>query len=435
MEKHYIKQVMLNMVLGHHLQLRSHPPLFRDFRQFNIKVAAAHHPVIRKEVDELLAKGAIEPSSSGAGFYSSMFVVPKCTGGLRPILNLKHFNHFMYIPSFKIPTLKHVWQLIQQGDYAFSIDLQDAYLHVPIVKHHHHFLCFVWGNVPYQWKVLPFGLATAPRVFMSLTKPILFLCHHKGLHIVIYLDDILVLACSKWVMVYSFLCSLLVRLGLHINFSKSDLCLSQSFTFLGLCWDTVYMLVSLPPDKLADIQQLAISLLRTAHVTVCKVMSFLGKANFCTNGHSQLCCLFHVIQSDMLSVYHSPMQLFSHVHFSISSLHELQWLADLQQSPIPLQFPLPHVVIATAATPTHWAFYFQRSGLPLSVNGTWSGSCVGLILPCRNFMLLPSCCLGWPSTSLVRWLPCIWITVLLRHTCVIKVVQCLLFFPGWPAIY
>ena len=127
-------------------------------------------------------------------------------------------------------------------------------------------------------------------VFTSLTRPILFLCHHKGLHIVIYLDDILVLVCSKWAgkRACLFLCSLLVRLGLHINFSKSDLCLSQSFTFLGLCWDTVHMLVSLPPDKLADIQQLALSLLHTPHVTIHKVMSFLGKANFCINGHSQL---------------------------------------------------------------------------------------------------------------------------------------------------
>ena len=69
-----------------------------------------------------------------------------------------------------MPTPKHVWQLIQHGDYAFSIDLQDAYLHVPIVKHHLCFLHFVWHNVPYQWKVLPFGLATAPRVFTSLTN-------------------------------------------------------------------------------------------------------------------------------------------------------------------------------------------------------------------------------------------------------------------------
>ena len=95
------------MVQGHYLQLRSHPPLFHHFWHFNVKVPAAHHPVIQKEVDELLAKGAVEPSSGGAGFYSSVFVVPKHNGGIHPILNLKHFNRFMHIPSFKMPTLKN----------------------------------------------------------------------------------------------------------------------------------------------------------------------------------------------------------------------------------------------------------------------------------------------------------------------------------------
>ena len=131
---------VLNMVSGHSLQLWSQPPLFYNFQQFNAKVAAAHHPIIQKEVDELLAKGVIEPSSGGAGFYSSMFVVPKHTGGLQSIHNLKHFNCYMHIPSFKMPTITPVWQLIQHSDYAVSIDLQDAYLHIPIVKHHHRFL-------------------------------------------------------------------------------------------------------------------------------------------------------------------------------------------------------------------------------------------------------------------------------------------------------
>ena len=67
------------------------------------------------------------------------------------------------------------------------------------------------------------------------------------------------------------------------------------------------MSVSLPSDKLAAIQQLALSLLQNQHVTVSRVMSFLGRANFCTNGHSQLWCLCRVIQSDMLHVYHSPI--------------------------------------------------------------------------------------------------------------------------------
>ena len=134
------------------------------------------------------------------------------------------------------------------------------------------------------------------------------------------------------------------------------------------------MSVFLPPDKLADIQQLALSLLQTPHVTVHMVMSFSGKATFCTNGHSQLWHLCCVIQSDILCVYHFPTHLLLCAHFSLSSLHQLEQLAHLQQSPVPLQFPLPDVVITTDATPTYWAFYFQGFGLPLSVSGTWSGS-------------------------------------------------------------
>ena len=122
------------------------------------------------------------------------------------------------------------------------------------------------------------------------------------------------------------------------------------------------MSVSLPPDKLADIQQLALSLMQNQCVTVHWVMSFLGEANFCTNGHSQLQRLYCVIQSDMLTVYNSAADLFSPVHFSHSSLHQLEQLSHLQQSPVLLQFPLPDLVIAIDGMSTHRAFYFEGSG-------------------------------------------------------------------------
>ena len=89
------------MVWWHHPQLQSHPPLFHNFWQFNVKAATAHHPIIQKEPGELLAKGTIELSSGGAGFYSSMFVVPKHTGGFWPIPNLKCFNCYMHISSLR----------------------------------------------------------------------------------------------------------------------------------------------------------------------------------------------------------------------------------------------------------------------------------------------------------------------------------------------
>ena len=82
-------RLMLNMVQDQHLQLRCHPPLFINFMPFNIQAAPAHHFIIQNEVDELLARGAIELSSGGAGFTPTIFVVPKHIGALCPSLNLK----------------------------------------------------------------------------------------------------------------------------------------------------------------------------------------------------------------------------------------------------------------------------------------------------------------------------------------------------------
>ena len=262
-----------------------------------------------------------------------------------------------------MPTIRHVWQLFQHGDYAFSIDLQDASLHIPIVKHHHHFLWFI------------FGLAAAPWVFTALTKPILFLYHCKDFHIVIYLNDILVLVHSMQAdkRAHLFLCSLLVRLGLHINFCKSDLCLLQTFCFLELCWDTVCMSLSLSPDKLADIQQLALSLLQSQCVAVHKVMFFLGKANFCTSGHSQLWHLCCVIQSDMLMFTILPIIYFLTLIFPFPC-NIIETFISFATEPSSFAISSSWCGFTTDAMPTHWAFYFQRCGLSLSVSGSWSGS-------------------------------------------------------------
>ena len=69
-----------------------------------------------------------------------MFVIPMHLGGLQPILNFNKFKYYMYISTFKIPNIKQVWQLIQKGDYVFSVDLKDADLHILLVKHHHLYL-------------------------------------------------------------------------------------------------------------------------------------------------------------------------------------------------------------------------------------------------------------------------------------------------------
>ena len=49
-------QFVCNMGKAHHLQHRCCPLLVCNFNWFNVKTALVHHPVIKKEVDELLAK-------------------------------------------------------------------------------------------------------------------------------------------------------------------------------------------------------------------------------------------------------------------------------------------------------------------------------------------------------------------------------------------
>ena len=63
---------MLTLVKGDHCLLRCYPLLFCKFKQFNIRAALGCHLVIQKEDDELLAKGAIEPSTDGAALYTLM---------------------------------------------------------------------------------------------------------------------------------------------------------------------------------------------------------------------------------------------------------------------------------------------------------------------------------------------------------------------------
>ena len=147
--------------------------------------------------------------------------------------------------------------------------------------------------------------------------------------------------------------------------------------------------------------------------------------------------LCHVIQSDMLQVFIIlPCNYFhacSFFPFLFMSTGTVSSVATRVQFFCNFYFLMWSLLLMPP--PLIGPFIFRDLGYLYQLVVPGQVPCVGLILPCRNFRLLPSCYIGWPSASLVKWLPCIWITVLLRLTCVIKVVQCLLFFPDWPARY
>ena len=87
--------------------------------------------------------------------------------------------------------------LLREGDWMASIDLKDAYLSVTIWEDHRKYLRFQWRDNLYELQSLPFGLSSAPRVFTKLLKPILAGLRHQGMRLIMYLDDMLVMAQSR----------------------------------------------------------------------------------------------------------------------------------------------------------------------------------------------------------------------------------------------
>ena len=90
-----------------------------------------------------------------------------------------------------------VLNLISPGDFMVSLDLQDAYFNIPIFSLHCKYLHFIWKNQRYEFICLPFGYSLAPRVFTKVFKPIILYLRLHGLRIIIFLDDILLVASSK----------------------------------------------------------------------------------------------------------------------------------------------------------------------------------------------------------------------------------------------
>ena len=82
----------------------------------------------------------------------------------------------------------------QGGDWMVSLDLQDAYLQVPVHPSSHRYLRFCVGESVYQFRALCFGLLTAPRAFTRVMAPVSLIMHRHGFRILWYLDDWLALA-------------------------------------------------------------------------------------------------------------------------------------------------------------------------------------------------------------------------------------------------
>ena len=174
---------------------------------------------LNQELQNLLRKGAVEPAPQSPGFYSRLFLVKKALGSWRPIIDLSTLNHYVTSSRFHMETPRSVLNSIRPGDWMISLDLQDAYLQVPVHHDSRRFLRFVLDGKPFQFRVLCFGLTTAPQVFTRIMAPVSAILHKYGVRMLRYLDDWLILASSEIACLQSRdrLLAVCTELGIQVN--------------------------------------------------------------------------------------------------------------------------------------------------------------------------------------------------------------------------
>ena len=150
-------------------------------------------------VQKLRLSWAIEEvmDTTSPGYYSRLFLVPKPDGSFRPIIDLNKLNQFIVVSSFKMETLFSIIAALQPQEWITKIDLKDAYHHIMVHVNIRKYFRFVVAGIVYQFRVLPFGLSTAPREFTKTLAPVIQLLRSQGIHVHAYLDDWIIRA-NSW---------------------------------------------------------------------------------------------------------------------------------------------------------------------------------------------------------------------------------------------
>ena len=358
------------MTEGLRLDFHSPPPL-----SLSPPLSAASRdsqlPAIREFLPTLLSRNIIRRVTLPLPlFFSRLFIVPKKDGPNRLIIDLSILNTYLVIPKFKMERVSSIATSIVEPMWGVTIDLKDAFYHVPVAWPFHRFLAFMVDGQVYVFQFLPFGLSIAPWAFSRITKPIKAHLHLLLYQFHTYLDDFLLLASSEPVLLerLSYLLSLLDRLGIMVNLPKSNLVPCQTLDYLGVTFHLDSLQLSLPPSKAQQVMSLCSE---TSLLPLCSrrhLESLVGLLNFAAYllplGRLRLRPVMAWMNSHT-SVHSrdSPVPLDVELRESLRVWTDPQFLS----SRVSMSPPLPSLQLMTDASMTGWGGIL----VPHSISGTW----------------------------------------------------------------
>ncbi|MEW8548334.1 MAG: reverse transcriptase domain-containing protein [Candidatus Thiodiazotropha sp.] len=365
---------VLDIVQHCHIQLKE------GFNPINTTIphrsfSVQEEQIIQDEIQKLLEmKVLIEVEHCPEEFLSPIFVVPKKDGEYRMILNLKNFNENIDYHHFKMDTFESALKLIKPNCFMASVDLRHAYYSIFISEEEQVKLRFVFKGKVFQYVSLANGIASAPRLFTRLMKPVYATLRQLGHSNSGFIDDSLLVGdtfeeCKENIFDTVHLMS---KLGFIVHKTKSVLVPTQNIVFLGNVIHSLDMTVTLPYEKVHLIVQECLSLSRKSYETIRKVARVIGLliSTFSAVEYGPL--HYREIEKEKIQAlkmskgdFDCKMQVSESMKIDL-----IWWINNLASQKRYIDHGNPQIVITTDASHSGWGGVYEKE----KFGGRWSDS-------------------------------------------------------------
>lgn len=233
------------------------------------KMSLAEMDELRRQLDDLLSRGFIRPSSSPYG--SPVLFVKKKDGDLRMCVDYRALNKQTVKNTYPLPRIDELLDRLHGAVVFSKIDLRSGYHQIRVQEVDIHKTAFRTRYGLFEFVVLPFGLCNAPATFMRLMNDIFR--DELDRCVIIYLDDICIFSPSVEQHLRD-IRTVLEKLRQHRLYAKLSKCefLKEEILFLGHRISAAGL--RMDPDKIKAI-------IEWPDLTcVPDVLSFLGLVNY-----------------------------------------------------------------------------------------------------------------------------------------------------------
>jgi hypothetical protein len=148
---------------------------------------------LKKQIDELLEKGYIRPSTSP--WAAPILFVDKKDGTRRMCIDYRALNEVTIKNKYPLPRIEDLFDQLRGASVFSKIDLRSGYHQLRIRPSDIPKTTFITKYGLYEFTVMSFGLTNAPAFFMNLMNSVFM--DYLDKFVVVFIDDILIYSQSE----------------------------------------------------------------------------------------------------------------------------------------------------------------------------------------------------------------------------------------------